>query len=96
MDTNNDSSFIGGIAGSLRDWQTVSDPDPSGTDSLHISGCTPQMDFEAATSIAINGRLHISEGLQTASGKEKFQPDNRKGCEKCNDSNDDEWFLGFD
>ena len=28
--------------------------------------------------------------------KGKFQPDNRNGCEKYNDSDDDEWFLGFD
>ena len=29
------------------------------------------------------------------SGKGKFQPDNRNGCEKYIDSDDDEWFLGF-
>ena len=26
----------------------------------------------------------------------KFQPDNRNGFEKYNDSDDNEWFLGFD
>ena len=35
-------------------------------------------------------------GLKAAYGKGKFQPDNRNGCEKYNDSDDDEWFLGFD
>ena len=57
---------------------------------------TLKLDFEAATSTATNGRLHISEGLQASSGKEKFQPDNGNGCEKYSDSNEDEWFLGFD
>ena len=46
--------------------------------------------------ITTNGRIPVSERLQAASGKRKFQPNNRNGCEKCNDSNDDEWFLGFD
>ena len=72
------------------------DSDPSGADSIHVSGCTPQLEFDAATSINTNGRIPISEGLQAASGKGKFQPDNRNGCEKYNDSDDDEWFLGFD
>ena len=48
------------------------------------------------TCIATNGRIPISEGLQAASGKGKFEPDNRNGCEKYNDSDDSEWFLGFD
>ena len=67
-----------------------------GADSLHVSGCTPQLEFDAATSIAIDGKIPISEGLQAASGKGKFQPDNRNGCEKHNDRDEDEWFLGFD
>ena len=96
MDSNNDSNFIGGFAGSLRDRQTGLDPDPSGADSLHVSGCTPQLEFDAATNIAIDGRIPLSEGLQAASGKGKFQPDNRNGCEKYNDRDEDEWFLGFD
>ena len=45
--------------------------------------------------IATNGRIPISEGLQAASGKGKFQSDNRNGCEKYNDSDDNEWFLRF-
>ena len=96
IDTNNNSNFIGGFASSLKDRQTGLDPDPSGADSVHVSGCTPQLEFDAATIITTNGRIPISEGLQVASGKGKFQPDNRNGCEKYNDSNDDEWFLRFD
>ena len=46
--------------------------------------------------IATNGRIPISEGLQAASGKGKFQSDNRNGCEKYNDSDDNKSFLGFD
>ena len=71
MDTNNDLNFIGGFAGSLRDRQTGLDPDPSGAKSVHVSGCTPQLEFDAATSITTNGRFPISEGLQAASGKGK-------------------------
>ena len=96
MDSNNDSNFIGGFAGSLRDQQTGLDPGPSGADSLHVSGCIPQLEFGSATGIATNGRIPISEGLQAASGKGKFQLDDRNGCEKNNDSDKDEWFLGFD
>ena len=92
MDANNNSDFIGGFAGSLRDRRTGLDPDPSGADNIHVSGCTPQLEFEAAASITTNGRIPISEGLQAASGKGKFQPDNRKGCEKYNDCDDNEWF----
>ena len=95
MDTNNDSNFIGGFAGSLRDQQTGVDPDPSQPDRLRVSGCTPKLEFDAATSIATNGRIPIS-GLQAASGKGKFHPDKGNGCEKYDDSDDDEWFLGFD
>ena len=90
MDTNNESNFIGGFAGSVRDLQTGLDPDPSGADSLHVSGCTPQVEFDTATSIATNERIPISEGVKAASGKGKFRP------EKRNDSDDNEWFLGFD
>ena len=71
-------------------------PDPNGGDSLHVSGCITQLGFDAAISIVTNRRIPISEGLQAASGKAKFQPDNRNGCEKYNHSDDDEWFLGFD
>ena len=96
MDTSNNSNFIGSFAGSLRDRQSGLDPDPSGADSLHVSGCTPQLEFDAASSIVTTGRIPISEGLQATFGKGKFQPDNRNGCEKYNDSDDDEWFFGFD
>ena len=96
MNTNNDSNFIGGFAGSLMDQRTEVDPDPSRADNLHVSGCTPHLEFDAATRIPTKGRISISEGLQAASGKGKFQPDNRNGCEKYNDSEEDEWFLGFD
>ena len=96
MDTNKDSNFTGDFAGSLRDWQTGLDPDPSEVDSTHVSGCTPQLNFDASTSITTNGRTPISKGLQAASGKGKFQPDNRNSCEKYNDSDDNEWFYGFD
>ena len=73
MDTNSDSNFIGGFAGSLRDWRTGldPDPDPSGATCLYICGCTPQLEFDAATSIATNEKIPISEGLQAACrGKE--------------------------
>ena len=82
MDTINDSNFIGGFGGSLREQWTGLDPDPSGADSTHVSGCIPQVEFDAATSITTNGTIPISEGLQAASGKGKFEPDNRNGCEK--------------
>ena len=95
METNNNSNFIDGFAGSLRDQQTGLVPDPSGADSIHVSGCTPQLEFDAVTSITTNGRILISEGLQAASGKGKFQSDNKNGCEKYNDSDGNEWFLGF-
>ena len=89
-------NFIGDFAGSLRNWRTELDPDASGADSAHVSGCSPQLEFDTATSITTTGRIPILEGLKAASGKGKFQLDNRNGCEKCNDSDDDEWYLGFD
>ena len=83
MDTNNYSDFIGGFADNLRDQQTGLDPDPSGTDSLHVSGCTPQLEFDATTSIIVtNGKITISDGQQVASSTRKIQPDNRNVCEK--------------
>ena len=72
------------------------DPNPSGADSLHVIGCTPQLKLDDANSIDTNGRIPISDGLQAASGKGKFLPDNGNACEKYNDSDDNEWFLGFD
>ena len=80
MDTNNNSIFIGDFAVSLRDHQTGLEPDPSGADSL--SGCTPQLEFDTATSIATNGKVAISDCLQVTSGKGRFQSYNRSGCKK--------------
>ena len=57
MDTNNNLNFIGGFAGGLRDQQTGLDPDPSGAHWLHVSGCTPQLEFDGVTRIANNGRI---------------------------------------
>ena len=97
MDTNSDSSVIDGFGGSLMDgelgwiWTQV-----RLTACMHISGCTPWEEFNATTSIATNGRIPISESLQAASVNEKFQQHNRNACEKYNDSDDDEWFLGVD
>ena len=51
---------------------TFMNPDPNGGDSLHVSGCTTQLGFDAAISIVTNRRIPISEGLQAASGKAKF------------------------
>ena len=51
---------------------TFMNPDPSGADSLHVSGCTTLLEFDAAISIVTNRRIPISEGLQAASGKGKF------------------------
>ena len=68
----NNSDFIGGFAGSLRVWKTGLDPEPSGANSLHFRGCTPQLEFDAATSIVTNGRIPISENLQSSSGKGRF------------------------
>ena len=56
---------------------------------MHISGCTPWEEFNAATSIATNVRIPISESLQAASVNGKFQQHNRNACEKYNDSDDD-------
>ena len=47
-------------AASLRDQQTGLDPDPIGGDSTHFSGCTPQLEFDAAISITNNARIPIS------------------------------------
>ena len=92
MDTDDDWNVIGGFAGSLRDRWTGLDPDPNGADGLYVSRYAPQLEFDATTSITANGRIPISEGLQAASGKEKFQHDNRNGFEKHSDSDDDGWF----
>ena len=96
MDISNNPNFIGRFARSLRYQQTGLDPDPNGADSLNVSGCTPQLEFDTATSTATNGRIPMSEGLQAASNKGKFQPDNKNCCEKYNYSDHDESFLEFD
>ena len=74
----------------MRGRLTGLDPEPSGADSLHVSVCTPQLEFDAATSIATNRKIPISEVLRAASGKEKFHLDDRNGCEKYNDGYDNE------
>ena len=71
MDTSNDSSFIGYFAGSLRGQGTRLEPDPSGAESLYVSGYIPKPEFDAAKSIATNGRTTIPGGLQAASDKRK-------------------------
>ena len=63
--------------------------------TANVSDCTPQTEFNTAFRIATTGRIPISEGLQAAFSKGKFQPDNRNGCDKYNGSDSDEWFLGF-
>ena len=35
--------------------QILLDPDSNGAGSLHVSGCNPQLEFDAATSTATNG-----------------------------------------
>ena len=54
MDTNNNLKFIGGFVVSLGDRLTGLDPHSRWAGSLHVSGCTSQLDFDAATSIAAN------------------------------------------
>ena len=71
MDTSNDSNFIGYFAGSLRGQRTRIKPDPSGADSLYVSGYIPKPEFDAATSIVTNGKITIPEGQQAASDKRK-------------------------
>lgn len=72
-----------------NDQQTGLDADPSVADILGVSGFTPQLEFDAASSIATNVRIPISESLQAASVNGKFQQHNRNACEKYNDSDDD-------
>ena len=69
------------------------DTDRSEADIVHVHGCNHKLEFDAAASTATNRRILILEGLQTASGKGKFQPDNRNGCEKYSYGDDNEWFL---
>ena len=71
MNTSNDSNFIGYVAGSLRGQGTRLEPDPSGADSLYVSGYIPKPEFDAATSIVTNGKITIPEGQQAASDKRK-------------------------
>ena len=63
MEISNNSNFIDGFAGSLRDQQTGPVPDPSGADSIHVSGCTPQLEFDTVTSITTNGRILTSRSI---------------------------------
>ena len=71
MENNNDLLSVI----SLRDQQTGMDPDSSGAESLIVSGCTPQLEFDAAT----NRRTPLLEVPQATFSKVKNQPgDNRR------------------
>ena len=48
--------------------------DSSGAESLIVSGCTPQLEFDAAT----NRRIHLLEVLQVTLSKGKNQPDDNR------------------
>ena len=52
---------------SLRDRRTGLDPDSSGAESLIVSGCNPQLEFDAAT----NRRIPLLEVHQATFSKEK-------------------------
>ena len=47
MDYINNSNFIGGFAGSLMDSHCGLDPHTTETESLNVSGCTLQLEFNA-------------------------------------------------
>ena len=47
MDYINNSNFIGGFAGSLRDSHCGLDPHTTETETLNVSGCTLQLEFNA-------------------------------------------------
>ena len=53
MKNNNDSLFVS----SLRNRRTELDPDSRGAESVIVSGCTPQLEFDAAT----NRRIYLLE-----------------------------------
>ena len=93
--TNNDSNFIGGFAGCLKYRWTGLYPDPIGADSIHVSGCTPQLEFDTATSIATNGKSLYQKVYRLPLVKESFSLIIEM-IEKYSNSDDDEWFLGFD
>ena len=47
MDYINNSNFIGGFAGSLRDSHCGLDPHTTETESLNVSDCTLQLEFNS-------------------------------------------------
>ena len=71
MENNNDSLSVS----SLRDWQTRLEPNSSGTDSLIVSGCTGQLQFDVAT----NEGISLLEVPQNTFSKGKKQPGDNRG-----------------
>ena len=67
MENNNDSLSVS----SLIDRRTGLDPDSSGAESLIVSGCTPQLEFDVAT----NRRITLLEVPQATFSKGKNHPD---------------------
>ena len=70
MENNNDSLSVS----SLRDQQIGLAPDSSGAESLIVSGCTPQVEFNAAT----NRIIPLLEAPQATFSKGKSQPDDNR------------------
>ena len=70
MENNNDSLS----ASSLRDRRTGLDADSSEAEGLIVSGCTPQLEFDAAT----NRRIPLLEVPQANFSKGKNQPDDNR------------------
>ena len=70
MENNNDSLS----ASSLRDRRTGLDADSSGAEGLIVSGCTPQLEFDAVT----NRRIPLLEVPQANFSKGKNQPDDNR------------------
>ena len=70
MENNNDSLSVS----SLRDRRTGLDPDSIGAESLIVSGCTPQLEFDAAT----NRIIPLLEVPQATFSKGKKQPDDNR------------------
>ena len=95
MDSKNNLNFIGGFAGSMKDQETGLDPIPSGADSQHVSGCTPQLEFEVATSMALTEESLYLKVYRLALVIKRFRSDNRNGCEKYNEGSDNLWFIGL-
>ena len=73
MENNNDSLSVS----SMRDRRTRLDPDSSGVESLIVSGCTHQLEFDAAT----NRRISLLEIPRATLSKGKKQPDDNNRTE---------------